>query len=125
MTSGLRIELNATPDALWSVNPTSAAPDHRFAPPEFPLDGKLVTALPVRFERVGEPIPLGPDGVEVVGHTVEDLERRGRRDEAFDHASHGLRDATHLGAPLGRLVAEQLLRRHVRPATSNSTTSGA
>ena len=62
--SGLRIELDATPDAIWSVNPTSAAPDHRFAPPVFPLDGKLVTALPVRFERVGEPIPLGPDVLE-------------------------------------------------------------
>jgi len=62
--SGLRIRLTAKPGALWSFDPTSAAPDHHFAPPVFPLDGKLVTALPVRFEPVGEPIPLGPDVLE-------------------------------------------------------------
>src|SRR5512136_869032 len=62
--SGLRVELSAKADALWSIDPTSAAPDHRFAPPVFPLDGKLVLALPFRFERVGEPIPLGPDLLE-------------------------------------------------------------
>jgi alpha-galactosidase len=62
--SGLRIELTAKLGALWSIDPTSAAPHHHFAPPVFPLDGRLVTALPVRFERVGEPTPLGPDVLE-------------------------------------------------------------
>lgn len=62
--SGLRIELTARADALWRFAPTSAAPPHDFAPPVFPLDGKLVRALPIRFERVGEPIPLGPDVLE-------------------------------------------------------------
>jgi len=63
--SGLRIALTAKPGALWSFDPTSAAPDHHFAPPVFPLDGKLVTALPVRFEPAGDPIPLGPDVMEL------------------------------------------------------------
>jgi alpha-galactosidase len=62
--SGLRIELTARPGVLWRFAPTSGAPDHAFAPPVFPLDGKLVTALPARFERVGDPIPLGPDVLE-------------------------------------------------------------
>ncbi len=62
--SGLRIELGAVPEALWSVAPASAAPSHLFAPPVFPLDGRAVSALPERFEAVGEPIHLGPDLVE-------------------------------------------------------------
>ncbi len=62
--SGLRIELAARPDALWRFAPSSAAPAHDFAPPVFPLDGKLVRALPVRLARLGEPIPLGPDVLE-------------------------------------------------------------
>jgi alpha-galactosidase len=62
--SGLRIELTARPGALWRFAPTSSAPDHSFAPPVFPLDGRLVRALPVRFERAGDPIPLGPDVLE-------------------------------------------------------------
>jgi len=59
--SGLRIELTAKPRALWSLAPSSTAPDHAFAPPVFPLDGKAVTALPERFESVGEPVAPGPD----------------------------------------------------------------
>ncbi|MFN8094074.1 MAG: alpha-galactosidase [Vicinamibacteria bacterium] len=62
--SGLRITLSARPGALWSFDPASAAPDHHFAPPVFPLDGRLVTALPEHFEPAGEPIPLGPDVIE-------------------------------------------------------------
>jgi alpha-galactosidase len=64
LASGLRIELGARPGALWSVAPVSAAPDHRFAPPVFPLDGRAVSALPERLEAVGEGVPLGPDVVE-------------------------------------------------------------
>jgi alpha-galactosidase len=62
--SGLRIELGARPGALWSFAPTSAAPGHPFAPPVFPLDGRAVVALPARFERVGDPVALGPDVLE-------------------------------------------------------------
>jgi alpha-galactosidase len=62
--SGLRIELTAKPGALWRFAPTSAAPGHAFAPPVFPLDGRRVTGLPVRFEPVGEPATPGPDVVE-------------------------------------------------------------
>jgi alpha-galactosidase len=62
--SGLRIELTAKPDALWRFAPTSAAPAHAFAAPVFPLDGKLVNAVPTRFERVGEPIRIGPGVLE-------------------------------------------------------------
>ena len=64
VASGLRIELGATPGALWSFAPTSAAPGHAFAPPVFPLDGRAVTALPERFEAAGDPVPLGPDVLE-------------------------------------------------------------
>jgi len=62
--SGLRIELSAQPGTLWRFAPTSAAPGHAFASPVFPLDGKLVSALPVAFARVGEPVPLGPNMLE-------------------------------------------------------------
>src|SRR5512135_2772904 len=62
--SGLRIELTARPDALWRFAPTSAAPAHDFAPPVFPLDGRLVSAVPLSLARVGEPVPLGPDVLE-------------------------------------------------------------
>ena len=62
--SGLRIEMTASPGALWTVAPGSRAPSQAFAPPVFPLDGRLVVALPERFERQGEPIPLGPDVLE-------------------------------------------------------------
>jgi alpha-galactosidase len=62
--SGLRIELGAKPGALWSFAPASSAPAHPFAPPVFPLDGREVTALPARLERVGEPTPLGPNVLE-------------------------------------------------------------
>ena len=62
--SGLRIELNAKPGALWSIAPNSAAPDQAFAPPVFPLDGGPVTALPAALEPVGDPVPLGPDVIE-------------------------------------------------------------
>ena len=62
--SCLRIELTAKPGALWRFVPTSAAPGHAFAPPVFPLDGRPVTGLPVRFEPVGEPVTPGPDVVE-------------------------------------------------------------
>jgi alpha-galactosidase len=62
--SGLRIELGARPRALWSFAPSSAAPDHLFAPPVFPLDGRAVAALPVRWEASGDPVLLGPEVVE-------------------------------------------------------------
>jgi alpha-galactosidase len=62
--SGLRIEMTCTPAALWTFAPTSAAPPHAFAPPVFPLDGHGVTAVPARLERVGEPVPIGPDVLE-------------------------------------------------------------
>ena len=50
--SGLRITLSARPGALWSFDPASAAPDHHFAPPVFPLDGRLVTALPEHLSPI-------------------------------------------------------------------------
>jgi alpha-galactosidase len=58
---GLRLELVAEKDALWRIAPTSGAPGHSFAPPVFPLDGKLVSAVPDRLERVGEPAVVGED----------------------------------------------------------------
>jgi len=62
--SGLRIELTSQPQALWTLAPASRAPAHAMAPPVFPLDGKQVTAVPTRLERVGEPVSLGSDLVE-------------------------------------------------------------
>jgi alpha-galactosidase len=64
VASGLRIELGARPGALWSFAPISAAPGHAFAAPVFPLDGRALTALPARFDPIGDPVPLGPDVVE-------------------------------------------------------------
>ncbi len=68
--SGLRIELTGRPDALWTVAPISTAPAHRFTPPVFPIDGRLVSAVPVRLERVGDPLPIGKDVLEHRFHGV-------------------------------------------------------
>src|SRR6476469_7124175 len=71
------------------------------------------------------------DLFEIVGHALEDLDRRGGGDEPLDHVPQRIREASHLrptlrGLVFGQAVGQRRSVAHDRtPSTSKSTISGA